>query len=202
MALVLHHSRARGTDKLVLLGIANHASDDGAWPGIPTLAKYANVTDRAVQQSLGRLVKLRELAVMPRAGGTWRTPLHQRPNRYDVLVNCPPGCDRTPNHRVRPEDPPAAALSTGNPDPVKPTSPGEAHFTGPGEAHVTTPVKPTSPEPSGNHQGNQGVTSGDQAPDRARVDEHNQEGVEWVPAEDVADLLTELRDGLRGEASA
>jgi len=99
MAVVLHHSKSKGTDKLVLLGIANHAGDGGAWPSIATLAKYANVHERNVQRSIDKLVGRGELRVHVQAGGTREAPDHARPNMYDVLVVCPPWCDRTPNHR-------------------------------------------------------------------------------------------------------
>ena len=38
MSLVLHHSVAQPTHKLILLGIANHQGDGGAWPSIETLS--------------------------------------------------------------------------------------------------------------------------------------------------------------------
>ena len=99
LAVVLHHSKARGTAKLVLLGIANHQGDGGAWPSIATLARYANTEPRAVQKQLAKLVSSGELAVQVQAGGTADTEDHRRPNRYDVLVSCPAWCDRTPQHR-------------------------------------------------------------------------------------------------------
>lgn len=101
MAVVLHHSKAKGTAKLVLLGIANHAGDGGAWPSIETLARYANVTERNAQKAIGQLVALGEVAVHVQAGGTHRTKDHERPNRYDVLLACPATCDRTASHRLR-----------------------------------------------------------------------------------------------------
>lgn len=99
LAAVLHHSRARGTVKLVAVGIANHDGDGGAWPTIRTLAKYANVEPRNVQKAIAKLVALGELAVHVQQGGRMDTPDWDRPNRYDVLVGCPPWCDRTTQHR-------------------------------------------------------------------------------------------------------
>lgn len=145
MALVLHHSRAQGTDKLVLLGIANHCGDGGAWPTIETLARYANTTERTVQRSLRKLAELREVAVYQQAGGLAGVAAHQRPNRYEVTVSCPVECDRTANHRIkhRPSAP-ADLWITG----VTPTSPGDSHVTG--GVTPTSPggVTPTSPKPS------------------------------------------------------
>lgn len=100
MAIVLHHSRARGSARLVLLGIANHAGDGGAWPAVATLAKYAGGIDRrGVQRALDKLVSLGEIRRHVQAGGLPDLEDHERPNRYDVLVSCPPWCDRSANHR-------------------------------------------------------------------------------------------------------
>lgn len=101
LAIVLNHSRASGTAKLILIGIANHAGDGGAWPAVETLASYANIKRRAVQNHLRTLVDLGELAITYNGGGTHDLRGDQRPNRYDVLVECPDDCDRTTNHRPR-----------------------------------------------------------------------------------------------------
>jgi len=103
VALVLNHSRAKGTAKLVLIGIANHDGDGGAWPTIETLAKYANVDERNVQRCIRRLVDDGELAVENNRGGNanWRND--KRPNRYKILVkpdgvaNTSPGYDGVAN---------------------------------------------------------------------------------------------------------
>lgn len=144
MTAVLHHSKARGTDKLVLLGIANHAGDGGSWPKVETLAKYANVTERAVQVSIQKLIKTGELLVERNGGGTRRTRGDNRPNLYTVLVQCPINCDRSTNHRLR-AYPTAAEPLTFTTSPVdngvKQGSPrearGEADFTSRGEADFT-----------------------------------------------------------------
>lgn len=99
LAVVLHHSKARGTAKLVLLGIANHDGDGGAWPTIATLTKYAAANRRNVQKAIETLKGLGELRVHVQAGGTADLDDYSRPNRYDVLVACPPWCDRSKNHR-------------------------------------------------------------------------------------------------------
>lgn len=136
MALVLHHSTAKGTDKVILLGIANHAGDGGAWPSIATLARYANVHERNVQRSIEKLVTLGELAVHRQDGGRASTPKWERPNRYDVLVGCPATCDHTAQHRQRALPQAPAALWTE----------GVAH-TPPGGTDATTPVAQTPPAP-------------------------------------------------------
>lgn len=100
IAICLHHSKASGSDKLVLLGIANHDGDGGSWPAIATLAKYANISERGVQKCLERLVKLGEIVKYENMGGNINTRLDRRPNRYEVLVTCPIDCDKTTQHRI------------------------------------------------------------------------------------------------------
>lgn len=100
MAIVLHHSKAKLGTKLILLGIANHDGDGGAWPSIETLARYANCTIRYAREQIRELEELGELAVELQAGGTREMDNRRRPNRYRVLVACPPECDRTAQHRV------------------------------------------------------------------------------------------------------
>ena len=100
MAVVLHHSQAGGTDKLVLLGIANHDGDGGAWPSIATLARYANVEPRAVKACIKRLVDRGEVTRDRQAGGTRNMPDYSRPNLYHLKVVCPPECDRSAQHRI------------------------------------------------------------------------------------------------------
>lgn len=63
VSLVLNHSQATGRAKLVLLGIANHLGDQGAWPSISTLARYANASERSVKRDIQELIQLGELRV-------------------------------------------------------------------------------------------------------------------------------------------
>ena len=63
VATVLNHSKARGRAKLVLIGIANHLGDQGAWPSISTLARYANASERSVKRDIQELMNLGELQV-------------------------------------------------------------------------------------------------------------------------------------------
>lgn len=133
ITIAFHHSRARGTAKLVLLGIANHDGDGGAWPSVATLARYARADARSVQRAIDTLEKLGEIRRDRQAGGTIHTAPHMRPNLYHFRLACPSTCDGTRNHRSTGE------LSTG----VTPVSPGDAS--------VTRGVTPVSPEPSFNH---------------------------------------------------
>jgi hypothetical protein len=77
VSLVLNQSRATGRAKLVLLGIANHLGDQGAWPSISTLARYANASERSVKRDIQELVELGELKV----------ELQNAPTRHQYKTN-------------------------------------------------------------------------------------------------------------------
>lgn len=94
MAIVLHHSKAAGAAKIVLLGIANHLGDGGSWPSVATLARYANVDPRSVQRAITALVDSGEVGIHLRPG---------KSTSYQVLVRCPEGCDRSHEHRLTPD---------------------------------------------------------------------------------------------------
>jgi hypothetical protein len=131
VALVLNHSRATGRDKLVLVGIANHDGDGGAWPSIETLARYANASERSVQRSIANLVELGELEVDRNAGG--RATFHggRRPNLYRILVGRPgdiPANQIQPN--VTPVDNPEGGVTRA-------VTPAESRGDSPGSSGVT-----------------------------------------------------------------
>jgi hypothetical protein len=130
MARVLHHSRAVGTAKVVLLGIANHVGRDrDAWPTVATLSRYANVDPRTVQRALTQLCRSGDLVRLQQQGGTDDLADHQRPNRYRLgpATDCPANCDGTTNHRQRALPRAPADLWT---DRVTPTSPGDVNAAG------------------------------------------------------------------------
>jgi hypothetical protein len=127
IAACLHHSRASGSDKLVLLGIANHDGDGGAWPSITTLAKYANISERSVQTCIQKLINMGEITCHVNKGGNADTRGDRRPNRYEILVRCPEQCDSSTKHRVKQDAERGEAQRNNG---VKPTAQrGEAGFT-------------------------------------------------------------------------
>ena len=138
MSLVLNHSRAKGTAKLVLIGIANHDGDGGSWPTIATLARYANTSERSVQRALEQLVELGELEVKQNAGGTHQTPNDRRPNRYRITIK------RSVENHVGPS---SHGVTLASPRDVD----GVTLVTQRGDASVVNGVTPASPEPSLNH---------------------------------------------------
>lgn len=87
MSLVLNTSRSKGNDRLVLLGIANHDGDGGAWPSLATLARYANISTRSVQRALRSLIDLGELRVIVNGGGNRQTDPRYRPNYYVIQLS-------------------------------------------------------------------------------------------------------------------
>jgi len=136
IATVLHHSKASKTAKLVLVGIANHEGDGGAFPSVATLAKYGGCSERQVQRYIAALVELGELRVFAQRGGTDEARPDRRPNLYRVLVGCPDWCDGTTQHRRRGD--------TGD----TPKANGVTSVTERGDTGDANGVTPTSPEPS------------------------------------------------------
>lgn len=140
LAMVMYHSQSTSNARLVMIAIANHDGDGGAWPTIETIARLANCSERTVQRCLPELVELGELVIEPQAGGTRKTPSRYRPNRYEIDIVCPPECDGTMNHRL-----------TDIPD-----SRGDNAVT-PHRSAGVTPLSPVKTD-RGDNPGSQGVT--------------------------------------------
>jgi hypothetical protein len=88
MSWVLNNSQVRGTEKLILIGLANHADADGhnAYPSVARLARYANVSERAVQQSLRNLEEGGHIYRHFNEGGSAQQRADRRPNKYTVRM--------------------------------------------------------------------------------------------------------------------
>lgn len=84
MSLVLNHSKATGRAKLVLMGIANHQGDQGSWPSIATLARYANASEASVHRDIRLLQELGELRVELQAAPT---NTKYKTNLYWVIID-------------------------------------------------------------------------------------------------------------------
>lgn len=134
ISAVLHNSKAKGTTKLVLIGIANHEGDGGAWPTLETLGKYAACSRSTVKSAIRWLVEHGEIEVLQNAGGNDRTRPDRRPNLYRVLV---------PNYEGRRTNP-------------RPENGGQKHkergaemlFTGGDGQTPNRPIEPSLVEPS------------------------------------------------------
>ena len=101
IAIALHHGKTvNSTQMCVLIGIANHAGDGGAWPTVSTLAHYARIQRRRVQTVLRELEREGNIRCEVQGGGTHEIAAYDRPNLYHFLVKCPPNCDRSMNHKL------------------------------------------------------------------------------------------------------
>jgi hypothetical protein len=81
MTWVWDHSQSRGSDRLVLLAIADCASEDGsnAYPSMAELVRKTGLSERAVQYAVKALVLLGELFVAANGGP-------RGCNRYRVVM--------------------------------------------------------------------------------------------------------------------
>lgn len=109
-AVAWHHSKAKGTDLLVLMAIANYISDEGAWPKIETIARDARTSVRQAHRSIVSLRELGEIEWQKKAGvgrGIYKS------NRYQLLLTCPPDCSGDWNHNLRQDVTSIPANSSG-----------------------------------------------------------------------------------------
>src|ERR1043166_2353657 len=82
---VWKHSTFSGTKLVLMLAIADHVNENKgnvAWPGVPTLARLARMSERHVQRALRALKRSGELQIIPNQGpkGT---------NHYKVCLPLP-----------------------------------------------------------------------------------------------------------------
>ena len=79
MNRVWKNSKATGRARLVLLAIADHQGELGAWPSIATLARMTNSSERSIKRDIQELMALGELRVETQAapiGGQYKTNLY------------------------------------------------------------------------------------------------------------------------------
>lgn len=145
MGWVFDHSPSQGTDRLVLLSIANHAGTspvDGAWesyPGVDLLQRESRVgRTRTVQESLARLTEAGHIERVLNGAPDERIRRDRRPNLYRILFANGVPCGDT---RCRwcgvPPDAERGAASRPNGVPLD----------------DTTGCRETAPKPSVNRQG-------------------------------------------------
>ena len=79
MSWVWKKSQASGTDKFVLLAIADNAWDDGthAWPSVHTIMRKTGLSERTVQRCIQNLCDMGELKIVDRPGHS---------NLYSVIM--------------------------------------------------------------------------------------------------------------------
>jgi hypothetical protein len=135
-------SLAAGSDRLVLLALANHASGDTmeCWPSISLLAREAGVTPDTVKRSLRILVDRGLIERVINGAPDQRIPRDRRPNLY--RLNLTGGTDTGPRE--------TGSRETGGRE--APERGGESRVDG-GENHASTGGRDTPPKQSGNIQG-------------------------------------------------
>lgn len=122
MSWVWESSRAEGIDRLVLLAVADHASDDGrnAYPSVRRLAEKTKVSTRTVQRALASLVRLGELRVKANAGqgGANVYTVVMTPRQADTPDRLtPPRQADTPSESRPPRQPDTTPPVTESPPP-------------------------------------------------------------------------------------
>lgn len=83
MNAVWEHSKSDGRARLVLLAIADHQGEIGAWPSLKTLAKMSNASERSVQRDIEYLQNIGELEVHYQQAPTRS---HYKSNLYFVRL--------------------------------------------------------------------------------------------------------------------
>lgn len=137
---VFDHSPAEGSDRLVLLSLANHAGTspvDDAWeayPGIALIQREAGLRrGRTVRDALTRLVEAGAVERIVNGAPDSRIRGDRRPNLYRILLDS-----------GRPCDVPRCRWCGGTPDAER----GDASRPDGGTRDVLTGGRGTSPEPS------------------------------------------------------
>jgi hypothetical protein len=140
MVWVLEHSSVQGSAKVVLLGLANHANENGgnAWPSVATLSRYANLSERATQKVLGKLANEGHIIVRRNQGGSPDARADSRPNLYQIVMQSNSAAD-------------GDGVNAGTPREVNLRTPrqpnGVNSRTERGELQDARGVSPSSPEP-------------------------------------------------------
>jgi hypothetical protein len=83
MNAVWQHSKSDGRARLVMLAIADHQGELGAWPSLGTLAKMVNSSERSVQRDIEYLKNIGELEVHYQKAPTRN---HYKSNLYFVKL--------------------------------------------------------------------------------------------------------------------
>lgn len=122
MSWVLDHSTAEGTERLVLLSLANHAGPspvDGAWesyPGVETIQKEANLQRlRTVQEVLNRLIASGHIERIVNGAPDSRIQRNRRPNLYRILVARGRGFGAASNGKGTDKDPDTTGAAAQHP---------------------------------------------------------------------------------------
>lgn len=93
LAMVLAHSRARGSARLAAISLANNYEVEAhvALVSMDVLCREANLTELEAERALARLVKLGEWVVADDFMGF---------RAMRLVLSCPLDCDRSAAHRT------------------------------------------------------------------------------------------------------
>ena len=181
MTRVWDLSEHKGTARLLLLALADHASDDGvAWPGIPRLAHKTKVTERQVKRLLRTLEQSGELYTNVQGG---------RGNANLYLITLGFSEDEIRKTLVQRFEFELEEASTIAQEIAKK---GDTHVTFSESEKVTSraeKVTPASPEPSRiikNHDGDDDISTSNQPSVKILTDW----GISQTVAEDLVGDLT------------
>ena len=83
MNAVWQHSKSDGRARLLMLAIADHQGELGAWPSLQTLARMVNASERSVQRDIEYLKEMGELEVHYQKAPTRN---HYKSNLYFVKL--------------------------------------------------------------------------------------------------------------------
>jgi len=96
MSAVLHHSKASPHAKLVLMAIAYHENETGAWMSQSTLARLCNMSERTIRRHIQELRDHYEIDIIPNDGAGHGARMT---NRYFIILECPESCDGSFSHK-------------------------------------------------------------------------------------------------------
>jgi len=200
---VLAHSRTTGSDRLVLISLANHSSGEpheGAWeswPGVSLIGQEAGLRrDRATTEAIGRLVAQGAIERHLNAAPDGRMAANRRTNLYRILLSGGMQCGRSrcswcgPEVGGRPEggqkqggqkggDKPTTKDPTPTPKPLAPPGP-EGRPTAPQD--LTLQPTPTKTE-------RKQATAPEARPHSATADRLARAEWERLPTKPVAGFL-------------
>ncbi len=89
MTTVWQHSKAEGSDLLVLLALADIADDNGeCWPSVGYIARKCRIDTRTVQRRIRSLEQLDEVVVI-KGGGKTKIAGATPSNRYRITIHLP-----------------------------------------------------------------------------------------------------------------
>jgi Helix-turn-helix domain len=199
---VWKHSRAKGSDRLVLLAIADNANDDGgnAFPGHKALMEKTLLPRSTVYDCIERLVQLGELERAEHGGGRGKRTV------YRVLMENRPGSGLNPEAKQTVRDPdPSGTETVRDPDAISQQTVRDSGRNRPGFSGAYKEVEP-SLEPSEDQKQPEAAPPGDaeavvvqikprSGRSKPKVEEHPQ-------ARELCDLLADLIGERVGERPA